>query len=70
MSLERSCLVYDENITGNLKNHWTKHRHICTNNDAFSMLVPNMEMKYNISDFVYLFEKKEKLSVPATPTTT
>ncbi len=30
------------NTTGFLKNHWTKHRLVCTHFDAFSMLIPNM----------------------------
>ncbi len=38
---KRRCLVY-QNITGYLKNHWTKHRLVCTYFDAFSMLIPNM----------------------------
>ena len=33
-----------ENTTGYLKNHWTKHRLVCTHfDDAFSMLIPNMD---------------------------
>ncbi len=48
--MERRCLVY-ENTTGYLKNHWTKRRHVCTHFDAFSMLIPNMDEKYNNSFF-------------------
>ena len=29
VSVERECFVY-ENITSYFKNHWTKHRLICT----------------------------------------
>ncbi len=32
-----------ENITGYLKNHWTKHRHVCTHSEAFFMPIPNMD---------------------------
>ena len=28
-----------------LKNHWTKHRHVCTYSDLFYMLIPNADMK-------------------------
>ncbi len=45
-----SCLVFTTNTTCNLKNHWTKHRHACTNLDAFSMLISNMITKFNISE--------------------
>ena len=38
-------LVY-ENITGYLKNHWTKHRHVCTHFYTFSMLIPNMGISF------------------------
>ena len=42
--MERICLVH-ENTTSYLKNHWTKHRLVCTHFDAFFMLIPNMDMK-------------------------
>ncbi len=41
--MERRYLIYD-NITGYLKNHWTKHRHVCTHFAAFTMLILNMDM--------------------------
>ncbi len=44
ISKEVKCIVY-ENITSSLKNHWTKHRHVCIHFDAFSMLIPNMDIK-------------------------
>ncbi len=31
-----------ENITGYLKNHWTKHRLVCIYNDEFSMQLSDM----------------------------
>ncbi len=46
---------YVENITGYFKNHWTKHRHVCTHFDAFSMLMLNMGTSINNSE---IFEKK------------
>ncbi len=45
---KRTCLAH-ENITCYLKNHWTKHGHVCTHFDAFSMLIPNMDMTRNNS---------------------
>ena len=36
----RMCCLWKN--TGNLKNHWTKHRLVCTHLDAFFMLIPNM----------------------------
>ncbi len=45
--------LVSENITSYLKNHWTKHRLICTHFDAFSMLIPNM---YRISYKSEMFE--------------
>ncbi len=44
------------NITAYLKNHWTKHRDVCTHFDAFSMLILNMDMKCNISEIFEHFE--------------
>ncbi len=41
MCLDRRFHV-DENITGYLKNHWTKHRLLCIHFDALRMLIPNM----------------------------
>ncbi len=35
------------NPTGYLKNYWIKHRLVCIHFDAFSMLIPNMDMKIN-----------------------
>ncbi len=45
-------LVY-ENITGYLKNHWTKHRLVCIHFDAFSEQIPNMDVKFNNSEFFW-----------------
>ncbi len=38
-----------ENITGYLKSHLTKYRHVCTHTriDAFFMLIPNMGIQFN-----------------------
>ncbi len=35
---------------GYLKNHWTKHRLVCTHFDSFFMLIPNMVTKFNKSE--------------------
>ncbi len=48
--MERRC-VEDENITGYLKNHWTKHRLVCIHCDAFFTLIPNIDMIHTISEF-------------------
>ncbi len=55
--MKRRSIVY-ENFIGYLKNHWTKHRHVCTCFNAFSMLIPHMDMKCNISD---IFENLWKI---------
>ncbi len=47
-------VYFYENITLDFKNHCTKHRLACTHFDAFSMLIPNMDIKVNISE---IFEK-------------
>ncbi len=53
-SMER-CLVY-KNITGYLKNHWTRHRLVCTHFDEFSMLIPSMgTISYNSHNFILKF---------------
>ena len=49
VSMER-FVVY-EIITGYLKNHCIKHRHVCTHFDAFFMLILNMGMIYQFGDF-------------------
>ncbi len=49
-----------ENIIGYLKNHWTKHRHVCTHFDAFSMLIPNMYIIF------YTFKISENFRLSAT----
>ena len=49
--MDRKCLVY-EYITGYLKNLWAKHRLVCTHSDAFSMMIPNMDTKFNNSGHV------------------
>ncbi len=49
---ETTCsILCHENITGYLKNHWTKHRHVCTHIDAFCMLIPNLGIKYTQTEF-------------------
>ena len=53
ISIERRFHV-NENITGYLKNHLTKHRFVCTRFDAIYMLNSNMGMKCYI--FVKIFE--------------
>ena len=50
------CLVF-ENITGYLKNHWNKHRLVCTHFDAFSMLISNMGAIFKNSDNIKVFYK-------------
>ena len=57
------CLIC-ENITGYLKNHWAKQRHVCTHFDAFPTLVPNMDMKYTISDLVLKMLRKCSVLTP------
>ncbi len=47
VSMENGNLVY-ENITDYLKNHWTKHRLVCTHSDAFFMLIPNMYIIFKV----------------------
>ncbi len=42
------CLVY-ENKKGFLKNHWTKHSHVCTHSDVISILIANMDAVLNNS---------------------
>ena len=43
---------------GHFKNHLTKHRHVCTHFDAFSKLIPNMDMNFNNSGICYkIFDK-------------
>ncbi len=54
----REGICVYENITGYLKNRWTKHRLVCTHFDAFFMLIPNMDMKCNISEIFGNFMKK------------
>ncbi len=54
--MERSCLMMK--ISDYLKNHWTKHRHVCTHFYAFSLPTPNKDMKCNISEFFENFMKK------------
>ncbi len=34
-------VIFYVKTTGYLKNHWTKHRHVCIHFDAFSMLISN-----------------------------
>ncbi len=68
-----------EYTTGYLKNHWTKHRHVCTHFHAFSMTISNMSIMFNKSDklfFLFNFMKKVKMSsatrtlmVPTIPIT-
>ena len=54
---EKRCLVYD-NTTEYLKNHWTKHRLVCTR-FAFPMLIPIMSIKFKNSKIVEnLFESR------------
>ena len=53
------CLGY-ENITGCFKNHWTKHRLVCTHFAPVSKLIPNMGTFFNNSDiFTNFLEKSE-----------
>ncbi len=41
---EKVCHVHINSICY-LKNHWSKHRLVCTHFDAFFILIPNMAMK-------------------------
>ncbi len=43
-------MCVDENIAGYLKNHWTKHRLVCTLSDTFFMLMPNIGMIFYNSE--------------------
>ncbi len=58
LSIKTRCLIY-ENITGYLKNHWTKHRLVCTHSDAFSMLMPNMGTTLSNSEIFENFSGKK-----------
>ena len=51
-------------IIGYLKNHWTKHRLVCTHFDAFSMLNPNMDMICDISEIFEFFYETFYVSSP------
>ncbi len=55
--MEARWFVY-VNTTGYLKNHWTKHRLVCTHFDAFSMLIPNMGAKCNNFEIFKQFSAK------------
>ena len=61
----RRNLVH-ENITGYLKNHWTKHRLVCTHFNAFSMLIPNMGIFFNNSEFCEIVLKKKSIVLKNT----
>ena len=54
---EGRWLVY-ENITSFLKNHWTKHRQVCTHFDPFSMLITNMDIIFYNSEIFDNFLRK------------
>ncbi len=51
-----------ENTTDYLKNHWTKHRHVCSHVDALSMLIPNMGTISKNLEFFENFLKIFKVS--------
>ena len=55
--MKKICLVY-EIITGYLKNHWTKYRHISIHFDPLPMLIPNTFIKINNSATFWIFPKK------------
>ena len=57
------CIHFDvyENITGYLKNHWTKHSLICTHFDAFSMLILNMDIKFKNSKIFEILNLTSRL---------
>ena len=57
ISMERRCLV-PASVTGYLKNHWTKHRLVCTHFDAFFILIPNMGIICGNFEIVENFMKK------------
>ncbi len=44
------------------KNHWTKHKLVCIQFDAFYMLIPNMCSEFLKSDLFKIFDEKLKMS--------
>ncbi len=42
-----------------LKNHWIKHRLVCIQFDAFSTIIPNMDIIFNYSKIFKNFLKKK-----------
>ncbi len=44
-----------KNITGYLKNHWTKRRLACTYSDSFLMLISNLDIIFYNSEFFKYF---------------
>ncbi len=50
--------VVIKNALGYFKNHWTKHRLVCTHFDAFSMYISNMDTTVNFSEIFEIFIKK------------
>ncbi len=65
VSTDRRWLVY-ENITGYLKNHWTKHRLACTHSDQFSKAIPNMTPKLNNFEIFEKFSDKKNETIDCT----
>ena len=55
---EDDCLV-SENITGYIKNHWIKHKLVCTHFDPFSILIPNMSSLFDKMKFLTTFFGKK-----------
>ncbi len=59
ISMKERCNV-QENNTGYLKNHWTKHWLVCTHFDAFLML--NLKMNINIKNSTIFGSSTKKLN--------
>ncbi len=57
--------IFGQNLIGYLKNHWTKHRLVCTHSNAFFMTIPNMFKTFNDSEFLKkIIRISEKFDVP------
>ncbi len=54
--MQTRYLIY-ENLTGYLKNRYTKHRLVCTHSEAFFMLILNIGMSISNFEFFEFFTK-------------
>ena len=59
-------LLFFENITGFLKNHWTKQRLVCTHSAPFSMLITNMGKIFYNSEICWKCSDKIDMSTVIT----